>query len=253
MNKLLNIVNYCWTFTKFNSFNINEQKLILSKINQHLESLTTEDRFKWALEHLPNQAILSSSFGIQSPVSLHLTTYYYPNIPIILIDTGYLFPETYRFVDQLTEKMQLNLHVFSPNQSAAWQEARYGKLWEQGINGIKQYNNINKVEPMHRALKTLKVKTWFAGLRRNQSNSRKKLPIITVQNGIFKFLPIIDWDTSQIYRYMKTHSLEYHPLWKQGYVSIGDVHTSIKWKPGMKEEETRFFGLQRECGLHIID
>ncbi|URJ28019.1 phosphoadenylyl-sulfate reductase [Candidatus Blochmannia vicinus] len=253
MNKLLNIINYCWAFKKLNSFNINEQKLILNKINQHLESLTTEDRFKWAVEHLPSQAILSSSFGIQSSVSLHLTTYYYPNIPIILIDTGYLFPETYRFIDQLTEKMQLNLHVFSPKQSAAWQEARYGKLWEQGINGIKQYNNINKVEPMHRALKTLKVQTWVAGLRRNQSSSRKKLPIIAIQNGIFKFLPIIDWDTSQIYRYMKKHSLEYHPLWKQGYVSIGDIHTSIKWKPGMKEEETRFFGLQRECGLHIID
>ncbi|WP_159714668.1 phosphoadenylyl-sulfate reductase [Blochmannia endosymbiont of Camponotus nipponensis] len=253
MNKSLNIINHCWTFAELNSLDINEQALVLMKINQYLESLKTADRCKWAVEYLPNQAILSSSFGIQSLVSLHLITYYYPNIPIILIDTGYLFPETYRFIDRLTKKMQLNLHVFSPKQSAAWQEARYGKLWEQGIKGIQQYNTINKIEPMHRALKTLKVKTWFAGLRRDQSDSRKKLPIITIQNGMFKFLPIVDWNTSQIHRYINQHSLEYHPLQKQGYLSIGDVHTSKKWEPGMKEEDTRFFGLQRECGLHIID
>lgn len=253
MNKLLHIVNQPWTFTELNSLEINEQKLILIKINQYLESLNTEDRFIWATKYLPNQTILSSSFGIQSSVSLHLTTRYYPNIPIILIDTGYLFPETYQFIDRLTEKMQLNLHVFSPNQSAAWQEARYGKLWTQGIKGIKQYNAINKVEPMHRALRALKVKTWFSGLRRNQSDSRKNLPIITIQNGVFKFLPIVDWDSFQIRKYIEKYSLEYHPLSQQGYVSVGDVHTSKKWKPGMKEEETRFFGLQRECGLHIID
>ncbi|URJ27400.1 phosphoadenylyl-sulfate reductase [Candidatus Blochmanniella camponoti] len=253
MNKLLNVINHCWTFTELNALDVNEQKLILVKINRYLESLNTVDRFTWAIEYLPKQAILSSSFGIQSSVSLHLTTHYYPNIPIILIDTGYLFPETYRFIDRLTEKMQLNLHVFSPNQSAAWQEARYGKLWTQGVKGIQQYNAINKVEPMRRALRTLKVETWFAGLRRNQSDSRKKLPIITIQNGIFKFLPIVDWNSLQIHRYIEKHSLEYHPLWQQGYVSIGDVHTSRKWEPGMKEEDTRFFGLQRECGLHIIE
>ena len=78
-----------------------------------------------------------------------------PDIPVILIDTGYLFPETYRFIDQLTDQLKLNLQVFRAEQSPARQEARYGKLWEQGVEGIEKYNQINKVEPMNRALETL--------------------------------------------------------------------------------------------------
>lgn len=253
MYKKLNNIYCHWNIKALNLLQDDNLQLILDEINSYLESLGVINRIIWAEKYLPKLAILSSSFGIQSSVSLHLITNHCSNISIVLIDTGYLFPETYRFIDQLTEQMQLNLHVFRPNMSAAWQEARYGKLWEQGIEGIKKYNFINKVEPMNRALKTLKVGTWFAGLRRNQSYSRRALPILTIQNGIFKFLPIIDWNNQQIHQYIKQHALEYHPLWKQGYVSVGDVHTTSKWKPGINEEETRFFGLQRECGLHVID
>ncbi|MBX4276529.1 phosphoadenosine phosphosulfate reductase family protein, partial [Mycobacterium tuberculosis] len=78
-----------------------------------------------------------------------------PDIPVILTDTGYLFPETYQFIDELTDKLKLNLKVYRAAESAAWQEARYGKLWEQGVEGIEKYNEINKVEPMNRALKEL--------------------------------------------------------------------------------------------------
>lgn len=95
---------------------------------------------------------------------------------MILTDTGYLFPETYQFIDELTDKLKLNLQVYRAKESAAWQEARYGKLWEQGVEGIEKYNDINKVEPMNRALKELNAQTWFAGLRREQSGSRAHLP-----------------------------------------------------------------------------
>ncbi len=78
---------------------------------------------------------------------------------MILTDTGYLFPETYRFIDELTDKLKLNLKVYRATESAAWQEARYGKLWEQGVEGIEKYNDINKVEPMNRALKELNAQT----------------------------------------------------------------------------------------------
>ena len=164
--------------------------------------------------------------------------------------TGYLFPETYRFIDELTDKLKLNLKVYRATESAAWQEARYGKLWEQGVEGIEKYNDINKVEPMNRALKELNVQTWFAGLRREQSGSRANLPVLAIQRGVFKVLPIIDWDNRTIYQYLQKHGLKYHPLWDEGYLSVGDTHTTRKWEPGMAEEETRFFGLKRECGLH---
>lgn len=133
-----------------------------------------------------------------------------PDIPVILTDTGYLFPETYQFIDELTDKLKLNLKVYRAGESPAWQEARYGKLWEQGVEGIEKYNEINKVEPMNRALKELKAQTWFAGLRREQSGSRAHLPVLAIQRGVFKVLPIIDWDNRTVYQYLQKHGLKYH-------------------------------------------
>jgi len=224
--------------------------MALAEINVQLESLSAEQRVSWALKQLPGAFVLSSSFGIQAAVLLHMVTQQQPDIPVILTDTGYLFPETYRFIDELTQQLNLNLQIFRAETSAAWQEARYGKLWEQGVEGIEQYNQINKVEPMNRALETLGAQTWFAGLRRDQSGSRASLPVLAVQRGVFKILPIIDWDNRQVHQYLKQHGLKYHPLWDEGYLSVGDTHTTRKWEPGMAEEETRFFGLKRECGLH---
>ena len=166
------------------------------------------------------------------------------------MDTGYLFAETYDFIDQLAERLDLNLQVYRADQSPAWQERRYGRLWEQGLAGIEHYNRINKVEPMQRALKTLDVGTWFAGLRRQQSESRAALPVARIQDGRFKIHPVIDWHSRDVHRYLQKHGLPYHPLWEQGYVSVGDVHTSRPLELGMREEETRFFGLKRECGIH---
>ena len=222
----------------------------LSEVNKELEGMSAQERAAWALENLPQQVVLTSSFGIQAAVSLHLLTQIKPDIPVILTDTGYLFPETYRFIDELTERLKLNLQVFQSKQSNAWQEARFGKLWEQGVEGLKQYNTLNKVEPMQRAFKELEVKSWFSGLRRSQSSSRSDLPVLQIQNGAFKILPIIDWSNKDVHYYLKEHNLPYHPLWEQGYVSVGDVQTSQPLQAGMSEEDTRFFGLKRECGLH---
>ena len=222
----------------------------LTEVNALLEKLTAHERVKWAVENLDNELVLSSSFGIQAAVCLHLVTSIKPDTPIILTDTGYLFPETYQFIDKLTEQLNLNLKIYRAEHSNAWQEARYGKLWDQGLEGLTKYNTINKVEPMKRALKELNAKTWLSGLRRSQSSSRGHLPVLSIQNGCFKFLPIIDWSNKDVFYYLKEHGLSYHPLWDQGYVSVGDIQTSRPLEAGMSEEDTRFFGLKRECGLH---
>jgi len=222
----------------------------LAEVNALLETKTAKERVEWAVENLESELVLSSSFGIQAAVCLHLVTSVKADTPIILTDTGYLFPETYQFIDKLTEQLNLNLKIYSAEQGSAWQEARHGKLWEQGVEGITQYNLINKVEPMKRALKELNAKTWFSGLRRDQSSTRGALPVLSIQNGCFKFLPIIDWTNKDVFYYLKENGLEYHPLWDQGYVSVGDVQTSRPLEVGMSEEDTRFFGLKRECGLH---
>nr|P52672.1 RecName: Full=Phosphoadenosine 5'-phosphosulfate reductase; Short=PAPS reductase; AltName: Full=3'-phosphoadenylylsulfate reductase; AltName: Full=PAPS reductase, thioredoxin dependent; AltName: Full=PAPS sulfotransferase; AltName: Full=PAdoPS reductase [Thiocapsa roseopersicina]CAA80690.1 PAPS-reductase [Thiocapsa roseopersicina] len=222
----------------------------LRETNRRLESMPAEDRVRWALEHLPPQHVLSSSFGTQSAVMLHLVSRQMPEIPVILVDTGYLFPETYRLVDALTDRFGLNLKVYRPALSPAWQEAGLGRLWEQGADGIERYNRLNKIDPMERALRDLDAGTWFAGLRRQQANSRAELPVLRRQDGRIKFHPIIDWHRPRRARYLRRHDLPDHPLRDQGYVSIGDVHTTVPLLPGMLEEETRFFGIKRECGLH---
>jgi phosphoadenosine phosphosulfate reductase len=230
-----------------------EQILCLSEVNAELEALTAQERILWALENLEGNPAVSSSFGIQAAVMLQLVTDAKADTPVILTDTGYLFPETYQFVDQLTERLKLNLHVFTAQESPNWQEARYGKLWEKGVEGIEQYNKLNKVQPMRRALDQLEVGVWFSGLRREQSSSRANLPVLSIQNGVFKFLPVLDWSNKDVHHFLEEHDLPYHPLRDDGYLSVGDTHTTQKWEPGMKEEETRFFGLKRECGLHEDD
>ncbi|MGB3394054.1 MAG: phosphoadenylyl-sulfate reductase [Stenotrophomonas sp.] len=219
-------------------------------LNTQLEAMDAAERVHWALQHLPGTHVLSSSFGAQSAVALHLLTRQRAEIPVILIDTGYLFPETYRFVDELSDRLGLNLKVYRPLVSRAWMEARHGRLWEQGLVGIEQYNNLRKVEPMKRALDELQAGTWFTGLRRGQATSRADTPILQKRGERWKFNPLADWNDRDVWKYLKQHGLPYHPLWEQGYVSIGDYHTTRRWEPGMREEDTRFFGLKRECGLH---
>ena len=222
----------------------------LEETSARLEKASAAERVTWALERFRPNIILSSSFGAQSAVSLHLVTRQWPEIPVVLIDTGYLFPETYQFIDQMTERLKLNLKVYQPILSAGWQEAKWGKRWERGVEGIADYNKSNKVEPMQRALRELNVAGWFSGLRRQQASTRENLGVLKLQNSIVKIHPIIDWTDRQIFQYLTEHGLPYHPLWDHGYVSIGDFHTTRPLTAGMTEEETRFFGLKRECGLH---
>ncbi|UCG73416.1 MAG: phosphoadenylyl-sulfate reductase [Chromatiales bacterium] len=225
----------------------------LAHCNRCFAELGAEQRVAWALDNLPGTHVLSSSFGAQAAVSLHLVTAQRPDIPVVFIDTGYHFPETYRFVDTLTKRLNLNLQVFSNPVSPAWQEAVHGRRWEQGVAGIDAYNRDNKVEPMERALRDLGAGTWFAGLRRDQSESRADTPFLSWSGDRWKVHVIADWSDREVFLYLRGHNLPYHPLWEQGYVSIGDVHTTRSIHEVNKQEETRFFGLKRECGLHDID
>jgi len=230
-----------------------QEPALLDEANAVLERMHAEERVDWALEHLPGNHALSSSFGAQAAVSLHLVTRAAPEIPVVLVDTGYLFPETYRFIDELAVRLELNLKVYQPSVSPAWLEARYGRLWEQGVEGIERYNDLRKGEPMQRALQDLEVGSWFAGLRRQQSRSRSAIRPLEFRRGRWKVHPIFDWTDRQVFQYLGRHDLPYHPLWHQGYVSIGDWHTTRSLAEAGDAEATRFFGLKRECGLHGLE
>ncbi len=216
-----------------------------------LHGQTAEERVAFALERLPGPHVLTSSFGAQAAVMLHLVTRRRPDIPVIVIDTGYLFPETYQFIDALTQRLDLNLKVYSSPESTAWHEARYGRLWEAGREGIERYNQMRKVEPLLRALRELGAATWIAGLRRDQSRTRAEIePLELRDDGRFKVHPIFDWTDRDIGRYLAANGLPYHPLWDAGYVSIGDWHSTRSLPEAGDPEGTRFGGLKRECGIH---
>lgn len=224
-----------------------------SRINEWLASVDAATRVHWALKNLPGPYALSSSFGAQAAVSLHLITQADPGIPVLVIDTGYLFPETYQFIKQLEQQLELNIQSFASPQTVDEFEGQYGKLWEAGREGLDKYLELRKVEPMRRGLATLGTATWFAGLRRSQAASRVSLNPLEVRDGRFKVHPIFDWSDRDVYLYLKAHSLPYHPLWDKGYVSIGDWHSTKALHEVESADELRFSGLKRECGIHGLE
>ncbi len=223
---------------------------ILPVENERLEQLSAEERVRWAIEFYGDKLVLSTSFGIQSAVMLHLVTRQAPEIPVVLVDTGYLFPETYQYAEQLRKLLNLNLKTYHPLITPARQEALHGRLWEQGPEGLEKYNFINKVEPMNRAMKELGAHAWMTGLRRVQASTRERLNVARLQKLVYKIHPIVDWTDRDVYRYMVAHDLPQHPLWEKGYVSVGDVHSSKPLTADLTAEQTRFNGVKRECGLH---
>ena len=229
------------------------RRMTLDHCNRQFARMSAQERVRWSLTHLPAQHVVSSSFGAQAAVTLHLVTQERPDIPVVLVDTGYLFAETYHFIDELTDRLKLNVRVYHAATSPAWQEARFGERWMQGAAGIAAYNEENKVAPMKQALRELNAGTWFAGLRRSQSESRSNTPYLDWSGDRWKVHPIADWTDRDVHRYLRRNNLPYHPLWEKGYVSIGDRHTTKSIHEVDDPEQIRFFGTNRECGLHEID
>ncbi|OQR81744.1 phosphoadenosine phosphosulfate reductase [Thraustotheca clavata] len=224
----------------------------VAHVNASLRGRTASEIVAWACDTFGPSIVLSSSFGVQSAVMLHLVTKQMPNVPVVWIDTGYLFPETYEFAQELRGKFQLNLQIYQSVLSPAHMEALYGKLWEQGtVDAHRLYGQLRKVEPMERALKQLNAKALLVGLRAEQTSHRKNLDIVHVHNGRLKICPILHWTAQDVDKYMEKHNLPYHPLKAKGYESIGDVHSSRPIAPNELVRITRFHGIAQECGLHM--
>lgn len=228
-------------------------KLDLETINQQMVDTDATSVVRWATETFGAGLVMSTSFGIQSAVMLHLVTSSIPDVPVIWIDTGYLPAETYRFADELTRRLHLNLKVYQSPMSPARMEALYGRLWDRkDVDSLNQYDQIRKVEPMQRAMSELGATAWLAGLRAGQTHHRQSLGIVGKQMGIYKILPILHWHSRDIYKYLQAHDLPYHPMFDQGYVTVGDWHSSRPLGAGDdNERDTRFHGLKQECGLHL--
>lgn len=228
-----------------------EPEFDLAAVNKRLADAPPEAILEWARDAFGDRLVLTSSFGAESAVMLHLASRVIPSAPVIFLDTGYLFPETYQFAEELKERLNLDVRVYSPKMTAARQEALYGRLWEGDEQDLALYQQMNKVEPMDRALRELGAKAWVAGLRSNQTSFRAALRPIELQNNVYKVHPILGWDAEQIHRYLRVNDLPYHPLYRRGYRSIGDVHSTVPTEEGEDARAGRRLGTHLECGIHL--
>lgn len=228
-----------------------EPTVDLDAANGELSEASAAEAIRWARESFGDRLVMTSSFGAQSAAMLHLANAIVPGIPVILIDTGYLFPETYAFALDLKLRLKLNLKVFAPKITPAFLEQAHGKLWEQGQEGLDKYHRLMKIEPLQRALRQLDARGWLAGLRAGQTDHRATLPRVTEQYGIAKVHPILHWSGKDVHDYLVAHDLPYHPLVKRGYLSIGDTHSTRPVTEEGHERAGRFDGVRQECGIHL--
>ncbi len=230
-----------------------ELLLDLACVNRRLANARADDVVAWAARQFGEGLVLSTSFGIQSSVMLHLVSRAAPQVPVVWVDTGYLPPETYRYAEELSRRLDLNLHVYQSPVSPARMEALHGRLWEsEDDDAYERYDQLRKVEPMRRALSELGASAWLSGVRSQQTDHRAGLPIVGRQSGRYKVSPILSWSSKDVFDYMLAHHLPQHPLFEQGYATVGDWHSSRPvGADDEHERDTRFQGRRQECGIHL--
>jgi phosphoadenosine phosphosulfate reductase len=198
---------------------------------------------------LPETTVATSSFVADSAVLLHLISRVAPRLPVIVLNTGFLFPETLEYKDQLQRMLGLNLREVTPLVTREQFLARHGPVYRSNPDFCC---GRNKVEPMRRALAG--VECWISGVRRDQTSARARLPVLERQNdGLYKLNPIIDWDQQRVREYAARHGLPEHPLAAEGYCSIGCEPCTAKPRPGGDSRSGRWPGhAKTECGIHFL-
>ena len=235
---------------------IKTTKYNLEKFNEELINLSSLEMLEWGLQKFENNLAFTTSFGIQSSVLLHLiqSSSLKNEVKIFWIDTGYLPKETYLYANTLINKLSLNITILQSEISPAHMEAMYGKLWEsKRVEDINKYHQIRKVDPLDNALKKYSINCWGSGVRAQQTTNRGKMKFIELIRDTLSLRPLLGWSQKDIFYYMKEKNLPQHPLFMQGYSTVGDWHSSSAESSNTKGRSTRFGGIKQECGLHIND
>ena len=198
-----------------------------------------------------DEACLTCSFQAEDVLLLKLAMELRPAIPVLFLETGYHFPETYAFRDQIAQAWQLNLTNLLPKITVAEQESQFGILYQSEPN---RCCGLRKVEPLFDAVAHYKV--WLTGLRREQARSRtalKETDDFAVRPGIVvrKLSPFADWTTRDIWELSAHFAIPLLPLYELGYTSIGcQPCTTLPTDPN-DPRSGRWGGKKVECGIHI--
>lgn len=191
--------------------------------------------------------VSSSSFQTQSIPLLHILSQYRPEIEVVFLDTGFLFPETHAFRKQLVRDMGLKVRI---------ERSDIPHSQQKNADGIFYYNSdtdycchLNKVIPMDRVRREYDI--WISGVRTDQSSTRAAFdPIMVANDGKIRYHPMLYWTSKMVYDYIKEFDLPKHPLHDAGYKSIGCVPCTVSWADDY-ERNGRWQGQSKtECGLH---
>ncbi len=228
----------------------------LREAREHLGPLSPQNRLEWAFQQFGKNLAITTSFGIQSSVLLHMIHQINiaNSIKIIWVDTGYLPKETYQYAEKLTSQLQLDVTVVQSSMSPARMEALHGKLWENNsVKDLETYHFIRKVQPLEEILENLQIHCWASGVRSNQTANRSSMSVLDQIRERFSLRPILEWSQKDIFYYMKKNHLPEHPLFSKGFSTIGDWHSSAPDSNDVTGRETRFGGLKQECGIHLSE
>jgi phosphoadenosine phosphosulfate reductase len=194
---------------------------------------------------------LTCSFQAEDVLLAKLAIELDANLPILFLDTGYHFKETYAYRDRIAEEWQLNLINLLPEHSVSEQQAEHGLLYESAPDRCCR---LRKVEPLFKAVAAYRV--WITGLRREQAKSRTALEeaaLFTLPGGrqVLKLAPLAAWSARDVWYACEQLSIPLLPLYERGYSSIGcEPCTTLPLNPD-DPRSGRWAGRKVECGIHI--
>ncbi len=225
----------------------------MSAIVETLESLAPAEVIGRVLgDNAGKTSAITCSFQVEDMIVLHLLRQQVADIPVVFLETGYNFAETYAYRDRLARDWNLNLVNADAKQSVAEQESQFGIL---NRTDPGRCCHLRKVEPLMAALENYDI--WFTGLRREQSPTRRNLQVVEhheLPTGkvLLKVSPLAAWDWKQVWSYTIEHNIPYLPLYDRGYRSIGcEPCTSIP-SPDADARSGRWGGAKLECGIHTF-
>jgi phosphoadenosine phosphosulfate reductase len=226
--------------------------LNLADLNKRFQKVQPEEIIRWAVKEFGARIAMTSSFQSESVVLLHVVSKIEASLPILFLETGWHFPETVEFKNQIVKQFGLKNVIdlkADPKKREASVRDSNNKPYEKDPDNCCY---INKVEPLEKALKNYDA--WISGIRRSQSKSREDIGIVEeFQNDLFKINPFANVTSGDIWWYIKEHKLPRHPLWEKGYLSIGCWPCTQPAQPGDDERSGRWAGTDKtECGIHTF-
>jgi len=233
-------------------------QLDLPVLNPLLEKSGAERIVRWAAGEFGEQLVMSSSFGAESAVLIHMATRVLPRIRIIFIDTAYLFPETFAFMEELRKRFDLNVWTYRTRNDPMEYLKRAGEGNSSFRQDIESCCAANKNEPFERAIRDLQPSAWLRGIRRAQAATRRDVETAewSARYRCYAISPLANWTGREMRQYMVEHGLPYHPLYEKGYLSVGCNPTSCT-RPvqiGGDDRSGRWSATEKlECGINQVD